>query len=103
MHKELPQRTQFLAQQAVDIAVNIHKELGPGLLESVYAKCFCFELKQRGIGFQTQKHIDIYYKSHLVEHNGLKVDLILEDSLIIELKAQENFHPVWTAQLLSYM
>jgi GxxExxY protein len=103
MYTKLPQRTEFLAQQAVDIAVNIHKELGPGLLESVYAKCFCFELQQRGIKFETEKHIDIYYRSNLIEHNGLKIDLILEDSLIIELKAQPNQHPVWEAQLLSYL
>ena len=103
MHLKLPPRTEYLAQQTVDIAINIHKELGPGLLESVYSKCFCFELQQRGIPFEIEKQIDIFYKSNLIEHNGLKIDLILEESLIIELKAQQNPHPVWEAQLLSYL
>lgn len=101
--KHLPARVESLAKQIVDIAICIHKELGPGLLESVYAKCFCFELRKREISFQTEKHIDIYYQSELIDHNGLEIDLLIEDSIIIELKAQDNFHPVWEAQLISYL
>ena len=103
MYASLPERVEWLAKQLIDIAICIHKELGPGLLESVYSKCFCFELTRRGIKFQVKKHIDVYYQSVLIEHNGLEIDLLIEDAIIIELKAQENYHPVWEAQLLSYL
>lgn len=103
MYQSLSPRIEYLAKQVVDISICIHKELGPGLLESVYSKCFCYELEKRGIPFKVKKHIDIYYQSVIIDHDGLEIDIIIEDEIIIELKAQENFHPVWEAQLLSYL
>lgn len=94
--------TEAYAKEIVDIAYNINKELGPGLLESVYEKCFCFELEQREIEFVRQQPVTIFYNDLKVEE-GLRLDLLVNDEIIIELKAQEAHHPVWEAQLLSYL
>lgn len=102
MYNKLSEREEFLASQIVDIAINIHKSLGPGLLESVYEKCFEYELLQRGINYKRQKDVPIVYENLKVE-DGLRLDLLVDDLVIIELKAQENYHPVWEAQLLSYL
>lgn len=84
----------------MNIAFTIHKTLGPGLLESVYEKCFCHELRKRNILFARQKLIDIIYDGQVIDE-GLRIDILVDNTLIIELKAQENYHPVWEAQLLS--
>lgn len=103
MYRELPASTEMLARQIVDIAFKIHNHLGPGLLESVYEKCFCYELKKRGIAFERQQNTPIIYDDELVVEEGLRLDIIVNNEIIIELKAQENYHPVWTAQILSYL
>jgi GxxExxY protein len=97
--KEFQER---IGKEIVDIAYKIHTTLGPGLLESIYEKCFCHELKKRGINFVCQKKIRITYDDVVFEE-GLRIDLMVEDIIIVELKAQENYHPVWESQLLSYM
>ncbi len=102
MFKPLSDKEEFLAKHIVDIAINIHKELGPGLLESVYAKCFYYELNKREIKFEKQKEVPIIYRSLRID-DGLRLDLLIEELLVLELKAQENYHPVWEAQLLSYL
>lgn len=102
MFVKLSDQEEFLAKQIVDIAIKIHKELGPGLLESVYAKCFYYELFNRTIKFEKQKDIPIIYQSLIIDE-GLRLDLLVEDLIIVEFKAQENYHPVWDAQLLSYL
>jgi GxxExxY protein len=91
-----------IATEIVDIGLKIHKQLGAGLLESIYEKCFCIELDKRKINYCKQKLIDIEYENEIIP-NALKIDILVEDLIIIELKAQENYHPVWEAQLLSYM
>ena len=100
MYAKLSEREEYLEKQIVDIAVRIHKELGPGLLESMYAKCFYYELINRGINYEKQKEVPIVYQSLIIDE-GLRLDLLVEDLIIVEFKAQENFHPVWEAQLLS--
>ena len=102
MFKPLSDKEEFLAKHDVDIAINIHKELGPGLLESIYAKCFYYELNKREIKFEKQKKVPIIYHSLHID-DGLRLDLLIKELLVVELKAQENFHPVWEAQLLSYL
>lgn len=102
MYKKLSEREEYLASQIVDIAVRIHKELGPGLLESVYAKCFYFELTKREIQYVKQQEVPIIYQTLQID-DGLLLDLLVEDLVIVEFKAQENYHPVWEAQILSYL
>jgi GxxExxY protein len=93
---------EYLAKEIVNIAYKIHFSLGPGLLESVYEVCFCYELEKRNIAFVSQKKVPIYYDG-LEFREGLRVDILVDDIIIIELKAQETYHPVWEAQLLSYL
>ena len=102
MNNEINERREFLGKQVVDIAYQIHKTLGPGLLEKVYEACFCYELTKRNIPFVTQQRVSIVY-DNIVFEDGLRLDILVDDLIIIELKAQENYHPVWEAQLLSYL
>lgn len=102
MKKEEKEFREHIGKQVVDIAYKLHTTLGPGLLESVYEKCFCYELTKRNIHFVSQKKVAIVY-DNIVFEEGLRLDLLVEDQVIVELKAQENYHPVWEAQLLSYL
>ncbi len=102
IHKPLTERERWLTSQIMDIAISIHRFLGPGLLESVYEKCFCYELTKRNIPFVKQKCIELVYDNLIIDE-GLRIDIIIDDLIIIELKAQETYHPVWEAQLLSYL
>lgn len=102
MFENLSDREEWIGREVVDIAINIHKQLGPGLLESVYAKCFYFELAQRNIAFEREKAVPIIFNELKID-DGLRLDLLIDDLVIIEFKAQENYHPVWEAQLLSYL
>ncbi len=102
MEKNSIEYREWLGKQIVDIAYQIHRHLGPGLLEKVYEACFCYELSKRQIPFTTQKKVSIKYDEIEFEE-GLRLDILVDDLIIIELKAQENYHPVWEAQLLSYL
>jgi len=93
---------EYIGKEIVDIAFQLHRTLGPGLLEKIYESCFCHELGKRNLQFVTQKKIPIVY-DNIVFDNALRLDLLVEDRIIVESKAQENYHPVWEAQLLSYM
>ena len=102
MQKPLTERENWLAAQIVDIAICIHKALGPGLLESIYEKCFCYELSKRDIPFEKQKIVRLQYDKLVIEE-GLRIDILVDKLVVAELKAQEYYHPVWEAQLLSYL
>jgi GxxExxY protein len=99
---ELPRRTEELATELVDAAYSVHSELGPGLLESVYERCLCHELSLRGIQFEQQVVLPIAYKD-LVIDGGLRLDLIVERHIVVELKAVEKIITVHRAQILTYM
>jgi len=101
-HKPLTERERWLASQIVEIAITIHRSLGPGLLESIYEKCFCYELTKRKIPFAKQKCTELIYDNVIIDE-GLRIDIMVDDLIVIELKAQEVYHPVWEAQLLSYL
>ena len=102
MHKSLTERENWLAGQIVDIAICIHKALGPGLLESIYEKCFCYELAKRNIYFEKQKAVRLQYDQLIID-DGLRIDILIDKLVVVELKAQEYYHPVWEAQVLSYL
>jgi GxxExxY protein len=101
MFKKLSEREEYLAQ-IVNMAIKIHKESGPGLLESVYAKCFAYEISERQLHSKRQTEVPIIYKELRVG-DGLRLNLLVENLVIVELKAQEDFHPVWEAQMLNYL
>jgi len=102
INKPLTERERWLTSQIMDIAIGIHRFLGPGLLESVYEKCFYYELTKRNIPYLKQKCIELIYDNLIIDE-GLRIDILVDDLIIIELKAQEVYHPVWEAQLLSYL
>lgn len=91
-----------LIYQVNGAAIEVHKELGPGLLESVYHKCLKHELELSGIEFSSEMIVPIEYKG-LQFDADLRCDLFIENSLVVELKAVEKILPIHEAQLLSYM
>ena len=86
----------------VQSAIEVHRSLGPGLLESVYQTCLCYELRERGLTVLTEQTLPIRYKK-LVLNAAYRIDLLVEDSVVVELKAVEAALPVHHAQLLSYL
>lgn len=98
----MTERQEWLGAQIIAIAIKVHKAVGPGLLESVYEKCFCHELRKRNIAYARQKPVRINYEE-IVLDDGLRLDILVDDLVIIELKAQEGFSNIWQAQLLSYL
>jgi len=98
----LSEREEGIAKQVVDAAYTVHKELGPGLLEKVYEVCLCHELSKRGLECQRQLAIPIVYDG-IVFDEGLRLDVLVEDLIICELKAVDEMNPVWEAQLLSHL
>jgi GxxExxY protein len=91
-----------LTSNIIGAAIQVHRELGPGLLESVYEKCLTVEFIERKINFKRQEPIGIQYKQEIIS-SGLRLDLIVEDSVIIELKSVDKILPIHKAQLLSYL
>jgi GxxExxY protein len=83
-------------------AIEVHRALGPGLLESVYEECLCRELELRGIPFARQVPIPVEYKG-VSSECGYRVDILVQDEVVVEIKAVEAIHPVHEAQLLTYM
>lgn len=91
-----------LSYQITGLAIKVHKELGPGLLESVYEKCLAYELRENGFDVRTQIYVPIQYKEMVIE-TDLKLDILVNNLVVIELKAIEHVLPVHEAQLLTYM
>jgi GxxExxY protein len=86
----------------IGACIEVHKHLGPGLLESAYEECLAYELELRGLRFARQKPIPIVYKDVQLDCN-YQIDLLVEDSIILELKAVETLLPIHEAQLLTYL
>jgi GxxExxY protein len=91
-----------LTEKIIGAAIEVHRALGPGLLESVYAKCLCYELSQSGVEFVFEQPVPVKYKEVLIDC-GFRLDIVVEGKVIIELKACEALMPVHEAQLLTYM
>ena len=81
---------------------DVYKELGPGLLESVYEESLCFELEQRGLNVERQVQVPIKYKGNMLK-TELRLDLLVEDKVIVELKSVEEMKKVFSKQLLTYL
>lgn len=86
----------------VDAAIAVHKELGPGLLESVYESCLNFELCSRGIFVLRQHPLPVIYRGHQLEA-GYRLDLLVEQLVVVEIKAVDRLHDLHTAQILTYL
>lgn len=91
-----------LSYEITGCAIKVHKALGPGLLESVYEKCLKYELLQNGYNVVQQVLVPVVYENIIMD-TELRLDLLVNDTIIVELKATENVHPVHEAQILTYM
>jgi GxxExxY protein len=80
----------------------VHRQLGPGLLESAYEECLCYELRQSGIGFNRQVPLPVVYKSITLDC-GYRIDVVVEEQVILELKTVERLMPIHEAQILTYL
>jgi len=100
--KPLSKKEESIAGKIVDAAYTVHKILGPGLLEKVYEVCFCHELSKRGLQNKRQVDIPIVYDG-ITFNEGLRLDVLVEELIICELKAVDEMNPLWEAQILSYL
>ena len=91
-----------LSRKTIGAAIEVHKLLGPGLLESAYEECLCHELGLRGLLYERQKELPIQYKNRKLDC-GYRLDVVVENALILELKACTRIEPIHEAQLLTYL
>ena len=96
-------RLDQITESIIGAAIKEHRALGPGLLESVYQLCMVIELKRMGMRVQSEVPIQIYYLGEKISEEGLRLDLLVEDTIIIELKSVEEVKPVHKKQLLTYL
>jgi GxxExxY protein len=91
-----------LTEAIIGAAIAVHRELGPGLLESAYEACLIFELAERGFQLERQKELPVVYKGVRIDC-GYRMDVVVEDRVVLELKAVERLEPIHEAQLMSYL
>jgi GxxExxY protein len=96
------ERLDKITEQVIVAAISVHRGLGPGLLESAYEECLCYELSQPGLMFERQVPPPVSYKGVKLDC-GYKMDLVVEDAVVLELKTVERLIPIHEAQLLSYL
>jgi GxxExxY protein len=101
MHPKF-QRASGLTEQVIGACIEVHRILGPGLIESIYEKCLLRELELRGLSAMSQQTVRIDYKGLLLEE-VLRFDVLVESCLLVEVKAVETIHPIHKAKLMSYM
>jgi GxxExxY protein len=92
----------LLTERIIGFAIDVHRHLGPGLLESAYEECLCYELSQDGMVFQRQLALPVVYKSVRLDCD-YRLDVVVENSVIVELKAVERLMPIHEAQLITYL
>ena len=95
-------RGKELTERIIGCAIEVHRALGPGLLESAYEECLCYELAQQGLRFERQVALPVVYKSVALEC-GYRMDVVVENTVLLELKTVEHLLPVHDAQLLTYL
>ena len=91
-----------LSNEIIGAAIEVHRNLGPGLLESAYEECLCYELAHRGIKYERQKLLPVAYKGTKLDC-GYRLDVVVNDLVVLELKAVDQIQPIHSAQLLTYL
>jgi GxxExxY protein len=99
---EIGSHRDSLTERLIGLAIGVHRLLGPGLLESAYEECLCFELREAGIPFSRQLPLPIVYKTIRLDC-GYRLDIVLERDVILEIKAVEKLMPIHEAQILTYL
>lgn len=92
-----------LTSEVIGAAISVHQELGPGLLESVYHRCLVIELEDRGVKVLSEVPVPVLYKGRMVQEDGLRLDLIVENEVVVEPKSVEKLKAVHKKQLLTYL
>ena len=95
-------RLNRLTGQVIGAAIEVHRHLGPGLLESAYETCLAYELEDRGLSYERQRALPLVYKEFRLDQ-GYRADLLVEQQVVVEVKAVERLAPVHEAQVLSYL
>ena len=90
-----------ITDRILNCAIEVHRQFGPGLLESVYESALSIELRYRGVPFKRQAGIPLYYRGELISEH--RPDLIVDDAVVVEIKSVERFAPIHTAQMLTYL
>ena len=91
-----------LRERLIACAIEVHRILGPGLLESIYVACLCLELSHRGLSFKRDVYVPVVYKGEPACHD-MKIDILVEDCVIVEVKSSAALHPVHSAQVITYL
>ena len=92
-----------ITEAIIGAALEVHRERGPGLLEQAYEACLAFELLNRGFHVERQKALPVRYKQQLLDFMGYRLDLMIENAVVVEVKSVERLEAVHSAQLLSYL
>jgi GxxExxY protein len=92
-----------LSSKIINAAIAVHEGLGPGLLESVYCKCLKLELEDKGVSVQSEVDLPVIYRGRSVDEVGFRLDLLVSDQIIVELKSVNQVEPVHKKQLLTYL
>jgi len=95
-------RADALSRRVIGAAIEVHRKMGPGLIEAIYEKCFMRELELQSMPAKSQLIVPVEYKGYTFEE-PLRLDILVDDCLLLELKSVEKVHPIYKAQLLSYM
>jgi GxxExxY protein len=95
-------RYEDLTKEIIGAAIEVHKAIGPGLLEGVYEECLCHELALRNLHFERQLIVPVTYKGVAMDC-GYRLDVVVESAVVLELKSVDRIHPIFEAQLLTYM
>lgn len=103
-HEAGTQTAQFcpLSKAVVDCCFQVHRNLGPGLLEALYEEPACIEMQKKGLAFEAQRHIPVYYEGRRLQ-KSCRLDVLVEDKIILEIKAAEKIMPIHEAQILTYL
>jgi GxxExxY protein len=91
-----------ISKEVIGAAIEVHRNLGPGLLESAYEECLCYEFDRRGIRYERQKPLPVTYKDTRLDC-GYRLDVVVNDLVILELKAVDQIQPIHSAQVLTYL
>jgi len=97
-----PAELDDLTEKIIGCAIEVHRVLGPGLLESVYQECMIIEMRRVGLRFESDRSVTIEYKGQRIS-GGLKLDLLVEGCVVVELKAVERLHSIHVAQVITYL
>ena len=102
-YEPLSDELERIGKEIVDSAYRVHKELGPGLLESVYEECMLYDLRRKGLKVETQVYLPIEFDGQIIEKNKLRIDMVVEGLVVVENKAVAEMIPLYQAQTLTYL